>query len=84
MGNTTISDDWIKDRIAELVAYPVDKIDDDTRLRDDVGLDSSDMMFIQLGIEKEIGAPLQYDDELQIHTFRDLMNAIEQTLLQPV
>ncbi|MDA7429263.1 acyl carrier protein [Primorskyibacter aestuariivivens] len=77
----TISENWIKERIAELVAFPVSEIHDASNLRDEIGLDSSDMMFVQLRIEQALGEALLYDESIQVHTFGDLMSAINDTLL---
>ena len=73
---------WLKTNIAALVAYPTERISHDSDLRGELGLDSSDLMFLQLQIEERIGAPLEYDENTRIYSFGDLLASIKQAVRQ--
>ncbi|MCU0910191.1 MAG: phosphopantetheine-binding protein [Rhodobacteraceae bacterium] len=78
-----IDEDWLKAGIAQLVAYPADRIAHGTDLRTEIGLDSSDLMFLQLRIEEAMGRPLHHAEDLRILTFGDLVTAVARALVEP-
>lgn len=71
---------WLLDQISSLVAYPRNKMTDSSGLRKELGLTSSDLLFIQLAIEEKFSCVLEHDENFEIHTVGDLLEATEKSV----
>ncbi|HEY6256935.1 MAG TPA: acyl carrier protein [Xanthobacteraceae bacterium] len=68
----------VRDVIAEHFGIDADRLTDEARLRDDLGVDWLDRLELMIAIEDQV-AGVEIDDELveQIDTVGDLMRVIK-------
>ena len=68
--------DKIKKMVAEQLGININKIEDDSRLIEDLGADSLDMVEMLLKLEEEMGVSVSDEDSMKIKTIKDIANLI--------
>lgn len=64
--------DKIKKMVAEQLGISVSKIEDDSRLIEDLGADSLDMVEMLMKLEEEMGVSVSDEESLKIKTIKDI------------
>lgn len=67
----------IKEIISELAVVPVEEVLDDSTLRDDLGLDSIDVVEVIMAIEKEFNIQIPDEDYHNDFTVKQLFEMLE-------
>jgi acyl carrier protein len=56
--------------------FDLDEIDDNTRVRDDLAIDSTELTEIELAIEKKLDVVLDDEQFMQLQTFGDFVKYV--------
>ena len=67
----------IKKIIAEQIRKPVEEIKDDSRLVEDLNIDSLDMVELLMAFEEEFGTSISDELAMQLKTVNDIVNLVE-------
>ena len=69
--------DKVKELLAAQLNISKDKIQDDSKLVEDLGADSLDMVEILMTLEDEFGVSISDEDALNLKTVADIVSYIE-------
>lgn len=69
--------DKIKELLAAQLNISKDKIQDDSKLVEDLGADSLDMVEMLMTLEDEFGVSISDEDALNLKTVADIVSYIE-------
>lgn len=69
--------DKVKELLAAQLNIPQDKINDDSKLVEDLGADSLDMVEMLMTLEDEFGISISDEDALKLKTVSDIVAYIE-------
>lgn len=69
--------DKVKELLAAQLNISKDKIQDDSKLVEDLGADSLDMVEMLMTLEDEFGVPISDEDALNLKTVADIVSYIE-------
>lgn len=81
--NINETENWLRGIITQLVALSPDSIVNESKLRDDIGLNSGDIMLLQLQVEEEIGKPLLDSEYLNAWSFGRLVEEVRNAKGEP-
>ena len=68
----------VKELLAEQLKLDVETINEDTNLKEDLGVDSLDLFEIVMGLEEEFNISINNEDLEQIKTVQDALNYIKE------
>lgn len=69
--------DKVKELLAAQLNISKDKIQDDSKLVEDLGADSLDMVEMLMTLEDEFGVSISDEDALKLKTVADIVSYIE-------
>lgn len=69
--------DKVKELLAAQLNISKDKIQDDSKLVEDLGADSLDMVEMLMTLEDEFGVSISDEDALNLKTVADILSYIE-------
>ena len=69
--------DKVKELLAAQLNISKDKIQDDSKLVEDLGADSLDMVEMLMTLEDEFGVSISDEDDLNLKTVADIVSYIE-------
>jgi len=75
-------DDKLKALIARVLKVPLEKVQEQARFKDDLGVDSLDLVLLLYEIEDQMGVALSDDDAKKIVTVGDAIRLAGQILPQ--
>lgn len=67
----------VKKLVAKQLNIPIEKIDDDSRLVEDLGADSLDSIEMLMTLEEEFGISIPDEEAEQLKTIRSIAELIE-------
>lgn len=70
--------DKVKKLIAEQLNVDEDKIQEDSKLIEDLGADSLDVVEMLMTLEDEFGLSISDEEAVTLKTIKDIVNYIEQ------
>ena len=76
--------DKVKELLAAQLNISKDKIQDDSKLVEDLGADSLDMVEMLMTLEDEFGVSISDEDALNLKTVADIVSYIEKKITKTI
>lgn len=70
----------LKELASALVSYPIEEMKPDSRLREDLGLDSADLMVLLVQLEERFGSILDEGKAFEVRTLGDAAEVVQSVL----
>ena len=66
-----------KEVLSDLLKVKIDELKDDVALQESIGVDSTEMVEISVGLKKEFGVPLLDNEIKKTHTLNDIVKILK-------